>query len=188
MICEKYGMTAADYSVSGAVFGVDSGRSHIANQIKAAARAKVQPDVILINGGTNDMEYVTRGDVVTGYDPKNVNERTFAGGFEYAAYLLGHYWKNVPVIYIRAHDMDTVDDAVEQEYGDMALTIAEKWHLTCVDIYNDTDFCTEDDAIRDAYTAYKSKLGHSDGIHPTALGYAKFYLPPIAGKLGDLFQ
>ena len=184
--CEKYGMTVSDYAISGATFGVDKGHSHIADQIKTAAKANVVPDMIFLNGGTNDMCYVTRGEVVVGYDPKDVNERTFAGGFEYAASLLQKYWKDVPVLYIRAHDMDCCDDAVEQDYGDLAMTMAEKWGMVSLDLYNDTDFCTEIDYIRDTYTAYKARLGHSDGIHPTAYGYAKYYLPPVAEKVAEI--
>ena len=188
MTAEKYGMIALDYSVSGATFGVSAGRSHIPTQIKSAARIGVHPDIILLDGGTNDMVFVTRGNIAIGYDPKGVNERTFAGGFEYSAYLLDRYWKGVPVIYVRAHDMDASNNVMEQNYGELGLSIAEKWKLECVDIFTDTGFCTEDAVIRDDYTAYKAKLGHSDGIHPTALGYAKFYLPLVADKIDALLK
>ncbi len=184
MTAEKYGMTVLDFSVSGATFGVCSGHSHIPDQIKTAARInQSKPDIILLNGGTNDMVYAKHGEVVTGYDPKDVNERTFAGGFEYSAYLLQRYWPGVPVVYIRAHDMDVCDDIKEQQFGETELTVAQKWQMDIADIYNDTDFCTEQTAMREAYTAYRAKLGHCDGIHPTALGYAKFYLPLVAERV-----
>ena len=48
------------------------------------------------------------------------------------------------------------------------------------------EFCTEIDYVRDTYTAYKARLGHSDGIHPTAYGYAKYYLPPVAEKVAEI--
>ena len=188
MTAEKYGMTAMDYSVSGATFGVCAGRSQIASQIQSAAKQNIKPDMILINGGTNDMDFLDRGEAATGYQEKNIDKKTYAGGFEYAALLLQQYWPDVPVIYIRAHDMDTVDDVTEQLYGELAITLAEKWHLYCVDVYDDTDFCTELSDIRDAYTIYKEKLGNSDGIHPNALGYAKYYLPLISAEIGAIFD
>lgn len=188
MVGEKYGMTVHDFAASGAAFGVDQGRGHIPDQIKAAAKNGLKPDVILINGGTNDIEHVKRGNITDGKDVGKIDERTFAGGFEYSASLLQKYWKGVPVIYIRAHDMDRVKDELEQDYGELALAVAEKWGLDVVDIYRDTDFCTEYGFIRDDYTVYKTKLGKSDGVHPTALGYAKYYVPRVSAKIEAIFS
>ncbi len=188
LIAEKYGMKAYDHAVSGATFGVYENRSHIPDQIKAASQGDADPDIILINGGTNDMELVKCGEASSGYDENSINEKTYAGGMEYAALLLQTYWPDTPVIYVRAHDMDTVDDAKEQQYGELATALCEKWHLYCVDIYNDTEFCTETPEIRDAYTVFKDKLGHSDGIHPNALGYAKYYLPLISAQISAVFS
>lgn len=187
MLAEKYGMKALDHSVSGATFGVYKSRSHIPDQINSAAEVGAQPDIILINGGTNDMELVKCGAAADGYDKNSLDERTYAGGMEYSAYLLQTYWPDVPVIYVRAHDMDTVDDKIEQQYGELATALCEKWHLYCVDVYNDTEFCTETPSIRDAYTIFLLKLGHSDGIHPTAQGYSKYYLPLIAEQVSTIF-
>lgn len=183
MIAEKYGMSVMDFSISGATFGICADQSHIADQIETAAAAQIDPDIILIDGGTNDVKMTSRGSMSAGKQLADFNESTFAGGFEYAAYLLTKNWKNVPVVYVRAHDMGRRDDDVEQDFGELALRIADKWGFASVDIYNDTDFCTELDSQRDAYTLYKDKLGYSDGVHPTALGYAKYYLPLVADKI-----
>lgn len=186
MIAEKYGMTVVDYSISGATFGVSKSRSHIADQINTAAKLNTKADIILLDGGTNDMVFVTHGAIAEGYDPEDINQKTFAGGFEYAAYLLQYYWKDVPVVYVRAHDMDLGDDAKEQQYGDTALTLAQKWDFASVDIYNDTELCTEDTAMCEAYTLYREKPDRCDGIHPTSLGYAKYYLPLVSDKVTEI--
>ena len=186
MICEKYGMRSIDHSVSGATFAEYPRRNVIPAQIESASKMDIDPDIILINGGTNDMEFIPYGRPTDGYDAQDFDKKTYAGGFEYAAYLLQHYWQDTPVIYIRAHNMATVDDAKEREYGELAITLSEKWRMNAVDIYNDTDFSTENPEIRDAYTIYKKRLGHADGIHPTALGYAKFYLPLICAELAAI--
>ena len=188
MLAEKYGMISLDHSVSGATLGARAGRNSIPTQIKRAASLSPEPDIILINGGTNDMEFIPLGKAAKGYEEETFDQTTYAGGFEYAASLLRLYWQDVPVIYIRAHDMDTVDDAKEQQYGELALSLSEKWRLYCVDVYNDADLNTEDPAIRDAYTVYKPRLGHGDGIHPTALGYAKFYLPLVTNEITAIFE
>lgn len=186
LLGEKYHMTVHDYSVSGATFGYYKSRSHIPDQIRRAAGDIPSPDIILINGGTNDMEHVALGSVSLGYEESSLDESAFAGGFEYASLLLQTYWHDTPVIYIRAHNMATVEDSKEQQYGALAIELAEKWGLSCVDIYSDSDLCTEKLEHRNAYTCYKEKLGRCDGIHPTALGYAKFYLPLIAPKLSSI--
>ncbi len=188
MIAEKYGMTAYDYAVSGATFGLKSGRSHIADQILSASGSSIKSDVILINGGTNDTVFVNHGKMVGGSDPKNFDEKTFAGGFEYSAYLLRKYWKNVPVVYIRAHHMVPLEEEDEKKYGATALRIAEKWRLEIVDIFSDTEFSTERADMREAYTMYRDKLGQCDGIHPTARGYAKYYLPLVSEKVSSLLK
>ena len=188
LIAEKYGMHSIDYSVSGATFGVYKTRSHIADQIRSAAEMGIEPDIILINGGTNDMSHVKLGKLTSGYDADSYNENTFAGGFETAASLLQQYWEDIPVVYIRAHNMATVEDEKEQQFGDLAIDIAEKWYLFSVDIYNDSEFCTEQIEMRDAYTMFNKKFGACDGIHPTALGYAKYYLPIISDEIGAILN
>lgn len=188
MVGEKYGMKVTDFAISGAAFGVDDERAHIPDQIRVAAKTDIKPDIILIDGGTNDMEYVKRGSIMDGFDIKKANEKTFAGGFECSAALIRKYWKGVPVVYVRAHDMDRVDNAVERDYGETALAIAEKWDFAAVDIYHETEFCTEFNYVSDAYTVYKAWLGKSDGIHPTALGYAKYYVPSVAAKIEEIFS
>ncbi len=186
LLGEKYHMTVYDYSVSGATFGYYKSRSHIPDQIRRASGTVTDPDIILLNGGTNDMEYVAMGSESPGYEESFLDESTFAGGFEYASLLLQTYWHDTPVLYIRAHNMDTVADAKEQRYGTMALELAEKWSLSSVDIYSDSDLCTEKPEYRNAYTSFKEKIGRCDGIHPTALGYSKFYLPLIEPAFGSL--
>lgn len=184
--CEKYGMTVTDYSISGATFGVYKSKSHIANQIRTASRANAKPDMIFLDGGTNDIIFTELGKIAVGYNPKSFNEKQYAGGFETAAYLLKRYWPGVPVLYVRAHDMAFCDDTVEQTFGDLALTMAEKWDFEAVDIYNDTDFCAEIDYISEAYTFYREKSAQCDGIHPTDLGYVKYYIPPVSEKVDEM--
>ena len=188
MLGQKYGMTVSDYAVSGATFGVYQENSHIPDQVESAAWYGEQPDLILINGATNDMRTLARGKITDGYDPDLFDTAKFAGGMEYAFWQLRLYWPNVPVIYIRAHDMDCCDDATERLYGEYALKIAAKWEVSCVDIYQDTDFDTEDPELRDSYTQYipKKKLG--DSIHPNAAGYARYYLPLVGEKAAELIN
>ena len=186
LIAEKYNMTVTDCSVAGATFGVCSGRSNIADQIKKAFADGESADIILLNGATNDVAHTALGKVSEGFAPDAKNRKSFSGGMDYALALIRQNWPVTPVCYIRAHDMDIRDDDTERLYGERALSIAAKWSISFVDIYSNTGFNAEDREIRDKYTFYKEQIGRTDSVHPTALGYAVFYLPPISEAVCDL--
>jgi len=180
MIAEKYGMICSDYAIPGATMGVCKGRDHIPDQINRAYIKKEQADIILINGGTNDMAHTALGEI---RDSRNIEKSTdtdFTGGFEKSMWLLGKYWKDVPVVYIRAHDMKLGKQKNEITYGERALALADKWGALSVDLFTDTALKTEDPFMCNRYTFRDdSPNAVYDSIHPTALGYAKYYLPLI---------
>lgn len=189
IIAEKYGMTATDYSVPGASFGIRKNRGHICDQMKEAVYAQVKPDIILLNGGTNDMNAVDFGNITDGFDMSGVSGSDFTGGMEKTMWLLEKNWSGVPVIYIRAHNMDAGEDSNERKYGERALEVASKWGATSVDLFSDTDMCTEDPATNNRYTYINPKSNYTaDTIHPNAVGYAKFYLPLISEAVVNQFQ
>ncbi|MBQ3330916.1 MAG: SGNH/GDSL hydrolase family protein [Ruminococcus sp.] len=184
MIAEKYGMTAADYSVPGAAMGDRAGRAQIINQIPLALKDKVKPAVILINGGTNDMYTVPLGEFTEGYDMTNTSIKSFTGGFEKTLWTIINNWNGVPIIYVRAHNMDIGSDKNEKQFGERALAVADKWGASSVDIYEDTDMVTEDQYTSGRYTYFEPLMGNiPDSIHPNALGYAKFYLPSVTDEI-----
>ena len=184
MIAEKYGMTSVDYSVPGAAMGDREGRAQIINQLKLALRDGIKPDIILINGGTNDMNLVPLGEFTEGYDMSAASIASFTGGFEKTLWSITVNWYGVPVIYVRAHNMDLGPDANEKLYGERALAVAEKWNAASVDLYSNTDMNTEDKYTRGRYSYVDSENGNApDSIHPTALGYAKYYLPMVSDEI-----
>ena len=184
MIAEKYGMTAHDYSVPGAAMGLWVGRSHIIDQLRPALNDLIKPDIILINGGTNDMNHVSLGDFTEGYDMTNTSSENFTGGFEKTMWMLTNNYYRVPVVYVRAHNMDLGSDANERKFGERALDVVEKWNGTSVDIYKDTDLYTEDSYMRCRNTYFDPAFGHApDSIHPNALGYATYYLPLVTDEI-----
>lgn len=181
MIAEKYGMKAVDYSWPGESIGTRYVRGHIRDQMKEAYFNGEKADVILLNGGTNDMGHTELGAFTQGFDMNDAEERSFTGGLERSVWTLKNCWKDVPIIYIRAHNMDLLTDSVEQRFGNRAIEVAKKWDIPYVDLYNDSDMNTEDPYKSARYTMVdeREKTGH-DSIHPNALGYAKYYLPPIS--------
>jgi hypothetical protein len=84
--------------------------------------------------------------------------------------------------------MDLGEDSRERRYGERAMEIAMKWNVSSVDLYSDSGLDTEDPAMCNRYTYANPYADYiCDSVHPNAVGYAKFYLPPIAEKLDKLF-
>lgn len=186
LIAVKYGMTAVDYSVPGASFADRGERSRICNQMRVAYRQHETADLILLNGGTNDMGRTPIGEIAAGFDMTDAEETDFSGGMEKALWMLGNYWQDAPVVYVRVHDMDLIDDRTERRYGDRALGITDKWGVKSVDLYSGTSMNTEIQTICDRYTFVDERYGDAhDSIHPNALGYAKFYLPLVSRAAAD---
>lgn len=183
-VAEKYGMIYADYSVPGASVGIRENRGHIRDQLQKAVNDGFQPDIILINGGTNDMNHTALGSVISGFDAAGIKEDDFSGGLEKTLWNLQQNWKDVPVIYIRVHNMDLGPDEKERLYGERALEIARKWKVVSVDLYSNTAMNTEDTPTCNKYTYRDDNSNYTfDSIHPNALGYAKFYLPQITQEI-----
>ena len=178
IISEKYGMTFINYSYCGATFGTCSnGRVHIPDRIKKAYTSGYKADIIFLNGGTNDLTLIRKGETPDTFDPKKPQNSTYVQGFEYAMTLIRNYWGNTPVLYTRNHNMVVSTEEMEKQLGEYGLRIAEKYGARIVDIYTDTDLDTEIPEMRDRYTMYRSDLTRSDGIHPNWLGYTSYYLP-----------
>ena len=188
MIAQKYGMECADYAVSGYSMGICKDRGHIAKQILNASAANEKADIILLNGATNDVKNTAFGTLTSGFDPKKLDETTFTGGFERSMWLISKFWKDVPVVYVRAHNMDLGKNIAEKKYGERGLQVAEKWGAATVDLYNESGLNTEDPEMRSKYTFKRDGAKRADSIHPTALGYAKFYLPLTGEKMEEQFK
>ena len=188
LIAQKYGMECRDYSLSGATFGKVVGRSHIPNQVKKAINLNDTADIILVNGGTNDMRKLPLGKMNPNFDIKKPDITTYAGGMEYALALIEKAWPDVPVVYVRAHDTDCCDDKTERRFGEYGLKIAERWGLSTVDIFSESGFDPDDTRLRNTYTMTSSDTGEGDSVHPTALGYAKYYLPLVSDEIENLLS
>lgn len=189
MFGEKYGMKVHDYAVPGSTMGYRENRGHIRDQVVRAIKDRIHPDLIFLNGATNDMYHLPLGNFTSGFDMSKAPEATFTEGMEKTLWSLRQNWRSVPVVYMRMHNMDLGDDKKEREFGERSLAIAEKWSLTAVDLYNGTDMNTELPETCNRYTYFETDNGFlCDSIHPNALGYAKFYLPSVTEAVTNLFN
>ena len=170
-IAYKFNMSGTDYSAGGSTFGYVSGRGHIPTQIQNAVSSGMAPNVIFVNGGTNDILYCPLGTISSGYDYVANGYADFSSGMEYAFGLLKANFPTVPIIYIRAHHMVSRDATLQKTYGERALEICEKWSVKPVDLYKNSGLNTNISTML-AYT-------DTPGTHPNDQGYDLFYLPQI---------
>ncbi len=188
ILSEKFEMFCVNYAVPGATMGTSGKRSHIPDQLRSAVKAGEKADIILINGATNDMFATVLGAMTEGFDVSKANEKTFTGGFETLMSLIKAYYPDTPVVYIRCHNMNLVDTAIEEKYGERGLAAARKWGADTVDLYTESGLNTEDDVQRNRFTYLSPSRDYQcDGVHPNAVGYAKYYLPLITEAVADHF-
>ena len=116
----------------------------------------------------------------------SIDESSFSGGFEKALWLIKNEWKNAPVIYLRSHKMALGTKSRQESIGERALELCQKWKVAGIDYYNESEL---DGNILSMSRRYCWDDDDDDrGIHPNALGYAKYYLPPIGENIASLFD
>lgn len=184
---KKYMMKAVDYSKGGSTFGYVRDREQISNQVIAAIKNKEKADVILLDGGTNDMRKVAPGEVSDDFEYKNHGRADFCSGMEYTLGLIDDKFADVPVLYVRAHNMKFSLERNEVHFGELALDICEKWQVNVADVFSDTNFNAHDELIKSEYTVHTKNCEKGDSVHPNKLGYEEFYIPLIAQKLNEIF-
>lgn len=186
MLSQRYFMTAIDYSKGGSTFGKVNNREQISNQISRAVNQNQTADIILINGGTNDMRKIQPGVISTDFDYESYGNENFCSGMEYALGLLKDNYPDIPVVYIRAHNMEYGIERNELHFGNLALDICDKWGIEVVNIFSDTDFNTHDEEMKSIYTVHTRTCKNGDSIHPNQLGYYKFYIPLVSEKISKI--
>lgn len=177
LLAEKYGMIVNKYCVSGSTMGIRTDDPqytvnevhHIAKQVRNAIAASINPDIIVFNGGTNDIGGQIPIGTMTAVYTEPQSESYFADGFETVAYLLKKNFVGVPIIYMRAHNMSSRSYTGQIEYGELGNGIAEKWGICVIDMYKRMN--TQLDEYRTIYLA--------DYTHPNTDGYNKYYIPAL---------
>lgn len=183
LMAQRYQMEAIDYSKSGATFGKAPDREQIAYQIERAVEKGETADIILLNGGTNDMRNIYVGAISQDFEYQLNGREFFAQGMEYALGLLQDHYPYATVVYIRAHDMQFSLERNELHYGKTALDICEKWKVSVADVFKDTEFDAHDTDIKMKYTQVTKNCEKGDSVHPNRLGYYEYYIPLIVEQI-----
>lgn len=172
----KYNIRRSNYAVGGATMGYNINTTQIYSQIEQAHTDGQEVDIVLINGGTNDINGVTPncplGSFSTSFsDPATVN--TFTEGLDKCFYLIRNYWPRAIVMFVRAHNMSSRDEQRQIDYGNRAIEVCNKWGVRVVDIFN----------IMNTQLSWFETEYLADTTHPNQNGYDTFYIPEIESAL-----
>lgn len=193
-----YKITLYKYCIGGARVGCVDGKSWIVDQVKLAILDKVDTDLIVFNGFTNDCCMNQNGecDVPIGelkeemqiqdifsLNKKNTN---FSTCFESILLALKTHFPNSKYLFLRPHKMGKRDAVKQVEYGERAVKLCEKWQIAVCDIYKDSGIDTFLTTHRDKYTYDSYNAGFGDCTHPNALCYEEIYLPLIRSAISIL--
>lgn len=190
IIASRNSMYLYDVSKGGATVGYmasrDGAQTLIQHQKDMLIASDFEPDYILVEGQTNDIDKasstaqtdkITLGEVTESYDSDFVNT-SFAGGLEIIFRDLKAKYPTAKIVYVRVHHMGSRGLSSQNTYGNVAKSVCEKWGIPIADIYNNGTMNT----FLDEYVQYTA---NGDKTHPNRDGYDKFYVNIIEKTMMD---
>ena len=134
------------------------------------------------------MRKVKYGEISEDFHYEEHGRKNFCNGMEYALGLIKENFEDVPLVYIRAHNMNFSLERNELHYGKTALDICEKWEVAVADVFSDTELNTHKEDMRYDYTFHSKMHPYGDSVHPNSMGYYKYYVPLTVEKIKGFFE
>ena len=158
------GITAVKDAVSGTTLADIKDNSYI-SRMKTIDK-NISADAFICQLSTNDAtKVIPLGKIAEGFDIEEFDTTTVAGATEYIIAYASATW-DCPVIFYTQAKYDS------EYYGkmvDLLIKIQEKWDITVIDFWNDTEINSINEEERKLYLV--------DHIHPTKAGYKIWWLP-----------
>ena len=186
-IADRYGMQLINEAVDGATLAtlvpdnVNGGyRTSIGMTVKSSTELE-KADYILLEGGVNDAWNKASVGTLTDGFAAAYNETTMTGALEKMLEYLAKNYSDKRVAYVFPHGgMFAGSENWYKTYKPAILAALKKWGVPYVDIAETTPPMGKHGVseLGDKYT--------SDGTHPNAAGYERFYAEPIAALLKRL--
>ena len=142
-------------------------------------------DFVLLEGGTNDVNEATLGDISSDYDTTTCDNSTFTGALEINISKIRNTWHGANIIYVLTHKMTTRNTEKQKTFHDRIVEVCNKWSIPYVDIYNNGQINSYIESVVNNYFPDKGD-GTKDKTHPNLSGYERFYVPPITSKMKEL--
>lgn len=201
LIAEKHGMQLASYAVTGATLcpTLDANKN-VCGQVSTLLSSNVAPDIILVEGGINDIhnnfDYETNRGAVISPETNNAyttlitdsTKATVCGALEWIFCKLKMTYSSAIVIFIAVHRATSRNMTRQAQLHSDEMAICEKWAIPVVNIYENGLLNTKILEMRDAFTLILSDTQIGDGIHPNEAGYLKFYVPMIETKIAEFIH
>ena len=187
-IADRYGMTMVNEAVNGATLtpnitdNVYGGIRSCISTVVINSTALTGADYILLEGGVNDAwGSAPVGTLTEGFSPA-YDETTMTGALEKLLDYLVKYHSEKRLAYVFPHGgmFSSTGFGWYKTYKPAILAALKKWGVPCIDIAETTPPMGGSgiSTLNDRYT--------SDGTHPNAAGYERFYMEPIAALLKRL--
>lgn len=186
-IADKYSMTLTNEAVDGATLtpnitdNVYGGTRGCISTVVINSTALAKADYILLEGGVNDAWNNAPVGTLTDGFAAAYDETTMTGALEKMLDYLAKNYSDKRVAYVFPHGgLFGNSENWYKTYKPAILAALEKWSVPYIDIAESTPPMGGSgiSALGDKYT--------SDGTHPNAAGYERFYMEPIAALLKRL--
>lgn len=195
LLAALLGGTVKEYAVSGYKL------SQILGQVDKAINAGNKADVVLMEGGLNDMCGATEETGAGGstaytvadmekygihlgdfkpYDYSTPTATTFTGLVEQIMYKVKTNFSDAIPIWVIPHRTSYRDAELQDICAMRIKACAQKWGVVVVDIFHDSSLNAQLKTICKGYTDWDSGKG---GTHPLLAGYKKYYVPTIMHAL-----
>lgn len=169
----RNGCAITKEAVSGTTL-VDSGLDSYISRLKKLDRSTAT-DLFVCQLSTNDAtQKKPLGTVGDGFDLRDFDTKTVAGAIEYIIAYARETW-GCPVVFYTNPRYDSAEYSAMVE---LLGAIQQKWDITVIDLWNDTDF--------NAITQEQRELYLADAIHPTKAGYLKWWTPYMENVLCEV--
>ena len=183
LIGERNNMTYENYGIGGTTIAKRRSEETDTSIVGRIVSMRNDADIILLQGGTNDVvKNVPLGEITQGYDAE-LNEYTFCGAMESMLKQALLKWVGKKIMFITVHKMKS-RGTILTTYLEKAKEICEKWCIEVIDIHNIGGLNTNIEIYKQLYTAGTYADGtKGDSTHPNELGYRTFYVPLIENSL-----
>ncbi len=167
------GIIAVKEAVSGTTLADNGKKSYVARM--KTVDPEIKADFFVCQLSTNDAtKNIPLGEVSESYDLQGFDTSTVIGATEYIIAYVKETW-NCPVIFYTQAKYDS------EPYGkmvDMLSELQQKWDITLIDFWNNSEINSISDEERKLYLV--------DHIHPTRAGYREWWLPEFQKVLGEI--
>lgn len=176
LLRDKYNMTLTDESVGGTTIAVQDGLNNSIYERVTSMTGDY--DVILLNGGTNDVSLsIDAGTITSGFDDE-FDTSTVLGSLEGICRFLNTNYFEAQKLFIFVNSR--VDDyfwKTKEMFAKMK-EVLNKWAIPYVDISSVANLGNWNSTVAGDYFA-----SETDRLHPSLKAYKKFYLPYIEKAL-----